>query len=96
MVLSCRTLLSWGAAVFLADWRSYDIDAVTGCGDILTMALGAATGSGEPPSIAKDEVAILTARRFQYEAAGLVMANGFDDVFEMILDLPFGNAEHLG
>lgn len=24
------------------------------------------------------------------------MGDGFHDVFEMILDLPFGNAEHLG
>lgn len=27
---------------------------------------------------------------------GFVMGDGFHDVFEMILDLPFGNAEHLG
>ena len=95
MVLSCRTLLSCGAVVFPA-WWFCEIDAVTRCGDIFTVALGAATGPGEPPPIAKYELTILTARRLQDEAAGLVMADGFDNVFEMILNLPLGNAEHLG
>jgi len=61
MVLSCRTLLSCGAVVFPGGWWSYEIDAVTRCGDILTVALGTATGPGEPPPVTKDEVTILTA-----------------------------------
>ncbi|SPP64570.1 hypothetical protein NITLEN_20210 [Nitrospira lenta] len=59
------------------------------------MALGTATGPGEPPSVAKHELTILTAGWFQDEAAGFVMGDGFHDVFEVILDVPFGNAEHL-
>ena len=60
------------------------------------MAVGAATGSGEPPTVAEDKLAILAAGRLQDEAAGLVVRDGFHDVFQMILDLPLGNAEHLG
>lgn len=61
MVLSCRTLLNCGAVVFLSGRWPYEIDAVTRCGDIFTVALGAATGPGEPPPVAKHEITILTA-----------------------------------
>ena len=77
-------------------WRSNEIDAVPGRGDIFAVALGTATRPGEPPAVMKDELAIVAARRFQNKPAGLVMRDGFHDVFEMILDLPLGNAEHLG
>jgi len=72
------------------------INAVPRGGDIFAVALRAATGSGEPPTVAEDKLAILAAGRFQDEAAGLVVRDGFHDVFQMILDLPLGNAEHLG
>lgn len=96
MVLSCRILWNCGGLVYLTGLRRYGIDAIAWRGDIFTVALRAAAGSGEPPAIAKYELTILAAGRFQNEPADLVMGDGLHDMFKMLLNLPLGNAEHLG
>lgn len=60
------------------------------------MALGAATRAGEPFAFSKDKVTVLTRWRLQDKAQGAISRDRFDNVNEVILHLPFGNAHDLG
>lgn len=56
----------------------------------------AATWARQTPAVTEDKLTVLTACRVQDEPLCFVARDGLDNVGQVILDLAFRDAQHLG